>query len=155
MTYRHAERNLDAIRPSEAKTGLLFGQLTKLDLEQRERRTSMRPADRRHRLRASRIEILKSRLVDPSVGDPAIRAGVGGHDAALPLRSVPPGRTLVAADCFLSQRTSEAPSVVAAYEQLKIQTDRQYAVLTSAQGLYRFRQSAPPSHVLTATPRNS
>ena len=78
----------------------------------------MRPADRRPRPALPRIEVVRIRLIDPSVDDRAAMAGSGAPRPTLPLSSVQPERTLAAAECFLSQRTSNAPAVVAAYEQL-------------------------------------
>ena len=53
------------------------------------------------------------------------------------VRNVGPGETLAAAGCFISARTRTDPLVTLAYQQLQMETDRQFAVLTDPQGPYR------------------
>ena len=71
-------------------------------------------------------------LVDPGIGysrRPARSRPVLVH--------VEPDETQAVAGCFLSARTRVSPLVARAYEQLELQTDRQFAALTDPRGPYR------------------
>jgi hypothetical protein len=73
-------------------------------------------------------------LVDPAIGFPHSLGRPGPE-----LRHVDPSETEAVAECFISARTRADPLVAQAYQQLEAQTDRQFAVLTDAQGPYRIR----------------
>jgi len=71
-------------------------------------------------------------LVDPGIGysrRPAQSRPVLVH--------VDPDETQAVAECFVSARTRVSPLVARAYEQLELQTDRQFAALTDPRGPYR------------------
>jgi hypothetical protein len=53
------------------------------------------------------------------------------------LRHVNPGETRAIAECFLSAGSRGGPFAALAYQQLELQTDRQFAALTDPQGPYR------------------
>lgn len=76
--------------------------------------------------------MILDRLVDPAIGVP--------HRPARPDRmpcQVAPGETQAVAESFRSARTRSDPLVLAAYQQLETQTDRQFAALTDPRGPYR------------------
>jgi len=76
--------------------------------------------------------MIMASLVDPAVAVP--------RQAARPapaLRQVRPTETRAIADCFISMRTSADRLVALAYQQLEMQTDRQFATLTDPRGPYR------------------
>jgi hypothetical protein len=73
-----------------------------------------------------------ARLADPALGF--------SRRTALPgpaLHHVHRSETQDIADCFLSGRTRITSLVALAYQQLEMQTDRQFAALTDPQGPYR------------------
>jgi hypothetical protein len=71
-------------------------------------------------------------LVAPACGLPLrlTRAGPA-------LRHVRPSETQAIANCFISARNRADPLVALAYQQLKTQTDQQFAALTDPRGPYR------------------
>lgn len=71
-------------------------------------------------------------LVDPALGFPRGPARPGPL-----LRHVRPSETQAIAECFIFARTRRDPLVALAYQQLEMQTDRQFAALTDPQGPYR------------------
>jgi hypothetical protein len=71
-------------------------------------------------------------LMDPAIGLP--------HRPARPRPAphhVRPSETQAIAECFISARTRTDPLVALAYQQLELQTDRQFAALTDPRGPYR------------------
>jgi hypothetical protein len=52
-------------------------------------------------------------------------------------RHVHPSETQAIAECFISARTRTGSLVALAYQQLELQTDRQFAALTDPRGPYR------------------
>jgi len=78
--------------------------------------------------------MLVASLVDPAIGFPR-RPGRPRPD----LRHVDPSETQAVAECFISARMSADLLVARAYQQLEVQTDRQFAALTNSQGPYRIR----------------
>jgi len=72
-----------------------------------------------------------------SLVDPAISIPRQPPHPVPALRYVQPAQTQAAADSFISARTNADPLVALAYRQLEMQTDQQFAALTSRQGPYR------------------
>jgi hypothetical protein len=76
--------------------------------------------------------MLTASLVDPNIGYPRRPAR-----CRRVLCHVDPDETQAVAECFVSARTRVSPLIALAYEQLEMQTDRQFAALTDPQGPYR------------------
>ncbi len=76
--------------------------------------------------------VMFARLVDPAIGIP-----VKPENPPPALRRVQPSETRAIAECFISARTSANLLVTAAYQQLEMQTDRQFTALTDPRGPYR------------------
>jgi hypothetical protein len=76
--------------------------------------------------------MLMANLVDPAIGIPRQSSRPGPAP-----RHVQPAETRAIADCFISMRTSADRLVALAYQQLEMQTDEQFAMLTDPQGPYR------------------
>jgi hypothetical protein len=72
-----------------------------------------------------------------SLVDPATRIPRQATHSTQALCHVQPGETQAIADYFISARTSAAPLVALAYQQLEMQTDQQFAALTDSRGPYR------------------
>jgi hypothetical protein len=71
-------------------------------------------------------------LVDPAIGFPRRPARPGPAPC-----HVHPSETQAIAECFVSARTRTDSVVALAYQQLELQTDRQFAALTDPRGPYR------------------
>jgi hypothetical protein len=80
------------------------------------------------------VMVLSASLVDPSIR-------IQRRTVAVP-RRVRIEETEAVADGFISARSSRAPLVIAAYQELERQTDRQYAALTDPRGPYRITVAA-------------